>query len=72
MTFELTRVGPDTRLQVTHSELRAGSPMDEGIREGWPVVCSNLKTLLETGRVLSDEQWETIAKKVANSGAAPP
>jgi len=28
-----------------------------GITKGWPAVLSNLKTLLETGRVLQGELW---------------
>jgi len=57
VTYELTALGPDTKLTVIHSELEPGSPMDKGIREGWPTVLSNLKSLLETGAVLSEEQW---------------
>jgi len=38
------------RLTVTHDELDA--QMFAGISGGWPMVLSNLKTLLETGRPL--------------------
>tara|TARA_R110001606_G_scaffold261355_1_gene409750 strand:- start:1131 stop:1637 length:507 start_codon:yes stop_codon:yes gene_type:complete len=55
--YELTPLGPDTKLTVTHSELEPGSPMDTGVREGWPAVLSNLKSLLETGTVLSEGLW---------------
>lgn len=37
------------RLSVTHDELEAGSGMAKGISQGWPVVLSSLKSLLETG-----------------------
>lgn len=57
VTYQLDELGPDTRLSVTHSELEPGSTMDKGIREGWPAVLSNLKSLLETGEVLREEQW---------------
>ena len=40
------------RLTVTHAELERDPKMLEGISGGWPMVLSNLKTLLETGRVL--------------------
>jgi uncharacterized protein YndB with AHSA1/START domain len=40
------------KLTVTHDGLVAGSEMDRGIRGGWPVVLSSLKTLLETGHAL--------------------
>lgn len=57
VTYELTPLGPDTRLTVTHSELEPGSPMDLGVRDGWSAVLSNLKTILETGGTLSDDKW---------------
>jgi uncharacterized protein YndB with AHSA1/START domain len=57
VTFELQALGPDTRLTVTHSDLERDSDMLRGITEGWPAVLSNLKTLLETGRTLSDKVW---------------
>ncbi|MNV52020.1 hypothetical protein D3C71_1440920 [compost metagenome] len=38
------------RLTVTHDELEPGSSMDSGIRSGWPLVLSSLKSLLETGK----------------------
>jgi len=40
------------RLTVTHSELERDPQMLTGISGGWPMVLSNLKTLLETGRAL--------------------
>ncbi|WP_175882217.1 SRPBCC family protein [Burkholderia sp. BCC0044] len=40
------------KLTVTHDGLVPGSEMDRGIRGGWPVVLSSLKTLLETGHAL--------------------
>lgn len=40
------------RLTVTHEDLERDPRMLAGISGGWPMVLSNLKTLLETGRVL--------------------
>ena len=40
------------RLTVTHEDLERDPQMLAGISGGWPKVLSNLKTLLETGRVL--------------------
>lgn len=62
VTYELVALGPDTRLTVTHSELEPGSVMDRGVRDGWPAVLSNLKSLLETGEVLREEQWPTAER----------
>jgi len=55
VTF-LVEPGPAAvRLTVTHEELEPGSDMDKGIRRGWPVVLSNLKTLLETGNAMDTQ-----------------
>jgi uncharacterized protein YndB with AHSA1/START domain len=40
------------RLTVTHEDLERDPQMLTSISGGWPQVLSNLKTLLETGRVL--------------------
>ena len=57
VTYELTSLGAETRLKVTHSELEAGSQMLAGISKGWPAVLSNLKSLLETGEAMSERIW---------------
>jgi len=41
-----------TKLTVLHDGFQPGSPVLEGISEGWPAVLSSLKTLLETGSAL--------------------
>ena len=40
------------KLTVVHDGFEPGSPVLEGISEGWPAVLSSLKTLLETGSAL--------------------
>jgi uncharacterized protein YndB with AHSA1/START domain len=40
------------RLTVAHADLERDPQMLDGISSGWPMVLSNLKTLLETGHVL--------------------
>ena len=55
VTYDLESVGPSTRLTVTHSALEAGSGMEAGIRAGWPAVLSNLKSMLEGGRTMTEE-----------------
>ena len=52
VTFDIKQQGGGlVRLTVTHEDLDA--EMLAGISGGWPVVLSNLKTFLETGRALS-------------------
>ena len=50
VTFDIENAGDLVKLTVTHDDLEAGSGMDKGIRGGWPLVLSSLKTLLETGK----------------------
>lgn len=49
VSFDIVEYEGMVRLTVTHDELIAGSGMDKGIRQGWPVVLASLKSLLETG-----------------------
>jgi uncharacterized protein YndB with AHSA1/START domain len=50
VSFDITAYDGMVRLTVTHDELAPGSGMDQGIRKGWPIVLSSLKSLLETGQ----------------------
>jgi len=50
VSFDVEAYDDMVRLTVTHEDLQAGSGMDQGIRKGWPIVLSSLKSLLETGR----------------------
>jgi uncharacterized protein YndB with AHSA1/START domain len=52
VTLEIEPTAGVTRLSVVHDRLETGSEMLKGISEGWPMVLSSLKTLLETGRAL--------------------
>ena len=49
VTFDIVPYDDMVRLTVTHEELEAGSGMAKGIQQGWPIVLSSLKSLLETG-----------------------
>ena len=66
VTWEIEPVGDSCRLTVTHDEL-AEDANDE-LYGGWPMILSGLKTLLETGELLTtpgslrySEGWETAA-----------
>lgn len=52
VTFDIVPYEDMVKLTVTHEDLQAGSGMDTGIRQGWPIVLSSLKSLLETGKGL--------------------
>lgn len=49
VSFDIEPYQDMVRLTVSHDELQADSGMAKGIRQGWPIVLSSLKSLLETG-----------------------
>jgi uncharacterized protein YndB with AHSA1/START domain len=51
VTWEIAPVGDSCRLTVTHNQLRADA--NGQLYGGWPMVLSGLKTLLETGEMLT-------------------
>ena len=51
VTWEIEPVGDSCRLLVTHDQLREG--VNDQIYGGWPMILSGLKTLLETGELLT-------------------
>jgi hypothetical protein len=51
VTWEIEPVGDSCRLTVTHDQLREGA--NDQIYGGWPMILSGLKTLLETGELLT-------------------
>jgi uncharacterized protein YndB with AHSA1/START domain/DNA-binding transcriptional ArsR family regulator len=60
VTFDIERYHEIVRLTVTHENL-AGDDALEAASAGWPAVCANLKSLLETGHVLPRAPWEMHA-----------
>jgi uncharacterized protein YndB with AHSA1/START domain/DNA-binding transcriptional ArsR family regulator len=51
VTFDIEPAGEMVKLTVVHDGFDAGGTVQRAISQGWPVVLSNLKTLLETGDV---------------------
>jgi uncharacterized protein YndB with AHSA1/START domain/DNA-binding transcriptional ArsR family regulator len=51
VTYEIEPVGDSCRLTVTHDQLREGANGE--LYGGWPMILSGLKTLLETGELLT-------------------
>ena len=51
VTWEIEPIGDSCRLTVTHDQLREGA--NEELYGGWPQILSGLKTLLETGELLT-------------------
>jgi uncharacterized protein YndB with AHSA1/START domain len=51
VTWDIEPVGDSCRLTVTHDQLREGANGE--LYGGWPMILSGLKTLLETGELLT-------------------
>jgi uncharacterized protein YndB with AHSA1/START domain/DNA-binding transcriptional ArsR family regulator len=51
VTWEIEPVGDSCRLIVTHDQLREDA--NDQLYGGWPMILSGLKTLLETGELLT-------------------
>ena len=51
VTWEIEQVEDSCRLTVTHDQLREGA--NDQLFGGWPMILSGLKTLLETGELLT-------------------
>jgi uncharacterized protein YndB with AHSA1/START domain len=46
------------KLTVTHSIAKAKSKLIEAVSGGWPYILSNLKSLLETGKIVVDKKGD--------------
>ena len=52
LTYELEKQGEAVKLTLIHEMEKPGSKMIEGVSNGWPMILSSLKSLLETGESL--------------------
>jgi uncharacterized protein YndB with AHSA1/START domain len=57
-TFVLEPSGDTVKLTVTHEIDRTGSKFIEAVSQGWPIVLSSLKSLIETGKALPSQKKE--------------
>jgi uncharacterized protein YndB with AHSA1/START domain/DNA-binding transcriptional ArsR family regulator len=72
VTFDIDPYHEIVRLTVTHENLADGAAL-EVVSAGWPAVCANLKSLLETGHVLPRAPWEMHAElRAAQMGRNDP
>ena len=60
MTFDIEPYHEIVKLTVTHENLASDEAL-EAASAGWPAVCANLKSLLETGHVMPRPPWEMHA-----------
>jgi uncharacterized protein YndB with AHSA1/START domain/DNA-binding transcriptional ArsR family regulator len=75
VTFDIEPYHEIVRLTVTHENLADDDDL-EAVSAGWPAVCANLKSLLETGHVLPRAPWqmhaELRAAQMARNDPRPP
>jgi uncharacterized protein YndB with AHSA1/START domain len=61
-TIEIEPYGDAVRLSIAHTMERAESKFIEAVSGGWPMILSNLKSFLETGRVALTEADHSHAR----------
>jgi uncharacterized protein YndB with AHSA1/START domain len=59
-TMELEPSGAAIKLSITHSIEREQSKLIEAVSGGWPMILSNLKSLLETGSIALLDRDTTV------------
>lgn len=57
VVFDLEQQRDQVKLTVTHDDFAEGSKVFASISNGWPLVLSNLKSLLETGTPPLHAPW---------------
>jgi DNA-binding transcriptional ArsR family regulator/uncharacterized protein YndB with AHSA1/START domain len=62
VAFDLEPVGDIVKLTVVHDDFEPGSTAATMVSNGWPVLLSSLKTLLETGSPLPSTRIDREAK----------
>jgi uncharacterized protein YndB with AHSA1/START domain len=67
VTFTLEQQKDQVKLTLSHDDFEPGSKVFESISQGWPLVLSSLKSLMETGHVVLHAPWyeEENAKRAA-------
>jgi hypothetical protein len=66
VTWEIEPIGDSCRLTVIHDQLREGA--NDQLYGGWPMILSGLKTLLETGELLTTPGSLMYANPAPSSG----
>jgi uncharacterized protein YndB with AHSA1/START domain len=70
VTFDIESYRDIAQLTVTHEKLASEGDRN-AVAGGWPAVLSNLKTLLETGKVMPQGPWEMLSALKAAADTAP-
>ena len=70
-TMELDSSGPAVKLSITHTIERQPSKFIAAVSVGWPMIISNLKSLLETGSVVLEKPFSVESADPRNRGVRP-
>jgi uncharacterized protein YndB with AHSA1/START domain len=62
VTFEIEAFSDMTKLNVVHGSFKANSEMAGKVAKGWPLVLSNLKSFLETGKTFDILTFKSCGK----------
>ncbi|MFC5649496.1 SRPBCC domain-containing protein [Paenibacillus solisilvae] len=52
VTYQLEKIGEAVKLTLIHDQWKENDPSYEGSKKSWPMLLSNTKTLVETGKTL--------------------
>jgi hypothetical protein len=72
VTWEIEQVGDSCLFKVTHDQLREDA--NAQLYGGWPMILSGIKTLLETGEMLTTPgslRWPQGAKEQSTDVSRP-
>ena len=61
-TMELEPTGTAVKLSITHAIEREPSKLIGAVSGGWPMILSNLKSLMETGSIALQDRDTTVKK----------
>jgi len=70
VTFDIEPLGQTVKLTVVHGDFESGSTVREMISQGWPLLASNLKSLLETDEILATPEVQRQEAGVTSSSTA--
>jgi uncharacterized protein YndB with AHSA1/START domain len=72
VTFTLEQQKDQVKLTMIHDTFEPGSKVFERIGQGWPLILSGLKSLMETGQVVLHAPWyeEADAGRAAETAQA--
>lgn len=62
VTFEMEVFGDMTKLNIHHHGFKADSTMAGKVAKGWPLVLSNMKSFLETGKAFDIAAFKSCGK----------